>query len=77
MAMIKGDTTMATEIFVEIFTEIYKNINEKNEREELGKGVKSLLNSSILYDYGCISCMHRVAIELLKIDGFTINAAVI
>jgi hypothetical protein len=35
------------------------------------------LNSSILYDYGCINCMHRVGLELLKIDGFTLSAGII
>ncbi len=29
MALIKGDTTFATEIFVEVFTEIYKSLNDK------------------------------------------------
>lgn len=77
MALIKGDTTIATEIFVELFSEIYKNLNTKEERNTFGEGVKVLLNSSIVYDYGCINCLHRLAMELLKIDGFTINAGII
>ena len=77
MALIKGDTTIATEIYVEVFTEIYKNINTKEERVIFGDGVKRLLSSSILYDYGCINCLHRLAMELLKVDGFTVNAEVI
>jgi hypothetical protein len=47
MAIIKNDPTMATEIFVEIFTEIYKSLNEKDKRESLGLGVKNILGSSI------------------------------
>jgi hypothetical protein len=77
MALIKADTTIATEIFVEVFSEIYKEQNIKETRHALGEGVKKVLNSSILYDYGCINCMHRVSLELLKIDGFTISANVI
>ncbi len=77
LALIKQDTTIATEIFVEVFSEIYKNSNEKDTRVKLGEGVKKVLNSSIKYDYGCINCMHRVAMELLKVDGFTVKANVI
>ena len=36
MAIIKNDSTIATEIFVELFSEIYKSLNEKEAREELG-----------------------------------------
>jgi hypothetical protein len=76
-ALIKRDTTVATEIFVEVFGEIYKSLNEQKERETLGGGIKRVLGSSINYDYGCINCMHRVSMELLKIDGFTVSANVI
>ena len=77
MALIKSDNTVATEIFVEVFSEIYKALNLKETRQQLGDGVKRILNTSILYDYGCINCMHRVGLELLKIDGFTLSASVI
>jgi hypothetical protein len=77
MALIKADNTIATEIFVEVFSEIYKSLNQKETRQQLGDGVKKVLATSILYDYGCINCMHRVGLELLKIDGFTLSAGVI
>ena len=32
MALIKADTTIATEIFVEVFSEIYKSMNQKEMR---------------------------------------------
>lgn len=47
MAMIKNDPTIATEIFVEIFSELYKDQNEKVKREELGNGIKNILGKSI------------------------------
>ena len=76
-ALIKRDTTIATEIFVELFSEIYKSMNEIHNREQLGDGIKRVLNESINYDYGCINCMHRVSMELLKVDGFSLDADVI
>jgi hypothetical protein len=39
--------------------------------------VQRILASSIKFDYGIINCMHRIAIELLKIDGFSVEAEVI
>lgn len=77
MAVIKNDSTIATEMFVELFGEIYKEQNENERREQLGKGVKQIMEGSIQYDYGAMTCMHRVAMELLKIDGFTIGADII
>ena len=77
MAIIKGDVTIATEIFVEVFSEIYKGASEQEQRSQLGAGVKTVLEASTKFDYGCINCMHRVAMELLKIDGFSLNAEVI
>jgi|LauGreDrversion4_2_1035121.scaffolds.fasta_scaffold06558_8 hypothetical protein len=76
-ALVKRDPTIATEIFVELFSEIYKSMNQVEARQSLGQGVKRVLGESNRYDYGCINCMHRVAMELLKVDGFTVNAAVI
>lgn len=76
-ALIKRDTTIATEIFVEVFNELYKGLNEKETRKSMGDGVKSILKQSIDYDYGCINCLHRVSMELLKVDGFTVGADVI
>ena len=40
-------------------------------------GVKEILSGSILYDHGAVNCMHRVAIELLKIDKFEVDPEVI
>ena len=40
MALIKSDTTIATEIFVELFSEIYKDLNDHDSRSVLGNGVK-------------------------------------
>jgi DNA-dependent protein kinase catalytic subunit len=68
MAIVRRDSTIATEIFVELFTEIYTNTLDDDRREKLGQGVSDILFKSVKYDYGVINCMHRVAIELLKID---------
>jgi len=68
MAIVRRDSTIATEIFVELFTEIYTNTLDDDRREKLGQGVSDILFNSVKYDYGVINCMHRVAIELLKID---------
>jgi hypothetical protein len=68
MALVRRDSTIATEVFVELFTEIYINTLEEDRRELFGKGIANILIQSIKYDYGVVNCMHRVAIELLKID---------
>ena len=36
MAIIKNDQTIATEIFVELFSKIYTEMNEESDREDLG-----------------------------------------
>jgi DNA-dependent protein kinase catalytic subunit len=77
MALVRRDSTIATEIFVEIFTEIYVNITEEKRRHSLGQGIANILVQSVKFDYGVVNCMHRVAIELLKIDQFSIDAEVI
>lgn len=77
MALVKRDSTIATEVMVELFSEIYKGIKTIEGRNALGKGVNNILNQSIKFDYGAINCMHRVAIELLKVDGFTMDAEVV
>ena len=77
MAIIKNDVTIATEIFVEIFSKHYNTILDKTIRNKLTDRIKSLLENSLQYDYGCINCMHRIAMELLKIDGFSISADLI
>lgn len=77
MAIVRADSTIATEIFVEIFQEIYKDQKDKQVRLELGNGLKNILSSSKIYDYSMVSCAHRIAIELLKIDGFTIDSNII
>lgn len=43
MAMIKNDATIATEMFVELFGELYKAINEQQLRNQLGAGVRKIL----------------------------------
>jgi len=77
MALVRADSTIATEVFVEIFKELYSDEKDREVRQRLGGGLKNILSSSKLYDYSVISCAHRVAIELLKIDGFTLDSAVI
>lgn len=77
MAIVRADSTIATEIFVEIFQELYKDQKDEQVRLELGNGLKDILSSSKIYDYSMMSCAHRIAIELLKIDGFTIDPGVI
>ena len=77
MALVRRDSTIATEVFVEIFTEIYINTLDEDRRLKLGKGISNILIQSVKYDYGVINCMHRVAIELLKIDQFSIDAEII
>ncbi len=77
MAVVRADSTIATEIFVEIFQEIYKEQKDKEVRNKLGLGLKNILSSSKIFDYSTMNCAHRIAIELLKIDGFIIDADVI
>lgn len=56
---------------------MYKSIKKKETREKLGEGLRNILSSSKVFDYSVINCAHRIAIELLKIDGFTIDSDVI
>ena len=77
MALVQRDSTIATEVFVELFTQIYNQTESEEQRTLLGKGVSEILASSIKFDYGAISCMHKVSIELLKADRFTVDAEVI
>jgi hypothetical protein len=63
-----GDLTIATEVFVELFTQLYTNTLDEGRRRRMGAGISDILVQSVKYDYGVINCMHRVAIELLKID---------
>ena len=77
MALVKRDSTIATEVFVELFSQIYKDTLDDEKRSSLGGGIKEILTQSIKFDYGAINCMHRVAIELLKIDKFTVDADII
>ena len=68
MALARRDSTIATEVFVELFTQIYKETLDEKKRSDLGDGIVNILVNSTKFDYGAINCMHRVAIELLKID---------
>ena len=77
MAIVRADQTIATEVFVEIFGEIYKDERDQEVRGKLGDGLKNILSSSKLYDYSTMNCAHRIAMDLLKIDGFTIDSEVI
>jgi len=74
MAIVRTDSTVATEIFVEIFQEAYKEQRDEEARLKLGLGLKSILSSSKIFDYSTMNCCHRIAMELLKIDGFTIDS---
>lgn len=56
---------------------MYKDSKDVQQRQRLGEGVSGILSQSIKFDYGMINSMHRIAIELLKIDGFSIEADVI
>lgn len=77
MALVRRDSTIATEVFVELFIQIYNETRTEERKELLGKGVQDILASSIKFDYGAISCMHKVAIELLKADQFSVDAEII
>ena len=77
MALASMDSTIATEVLVELFVELYKSTKDPVQRKKLGDGVNCILSQSLKFDYGMINSMHRIAIELLKIDGFTIDAGVI
>ena len=77
MALVRRDSTIATEVFVELFIQIYNAETREDKRALLGRGVQDILAQSIKFDYGAISCMHKVATELLKVDQFTIDADVI
>jgi DNA-dependent protein kinase catalytic subunit len=77
MAIVREDSTVATEIFVEVFQELYKNSKDADVRKQLGLGLTNILSSSKIFDYSTVNCCHRIAIELLKLDGFTIDSAII
>jgi DNA-dependent protein kinase catalytic subunit len=76
MALVKRDSTIATEIMLELFTQIYKN-SQAESRKKLGAGIKGILQQSIKFDYGIINTTHRIAIELQKIDGFDLDPEVV
>jgi len=77
MAIVRADQSLATEIFVEVFQEIYKDQRDQEAREKLGLGLHKILSSSKQYDYSAINCVHRIAMELLKIDGYTLDPQII
>lgn len=43
MALVKRDSTIATEVLVELFTQIYKDTTAVEERRKLGVGIKGIL----------------------------------
>ena len=43
----------------------------------MGDGIRNILGTSKQFEYSVINCVHRVAIELLKIDGFAVDPAAI
>ena len=77
MAIVRADPTVATEVLVEVFKVIYSEQRDKQVRQKLGDGLRSILSSSKLFDHSVISCAHRIATELLKIDGFVVDPEVI
>ena len=77
LAIVRADSTIATELLVEVFTQLYQEQRDKDVRAKLGDGLKHILASSKVFDYSVISCAHRIALELLKIDGFTVDSEVI
>ena len=77
MAIVRADQSLATEVFVEVFQEIYKEQKDQDAREQLGLGLHKILSSSKQFDYSAINCVHRIAMELLKIDGYTLDPQII
>ena len=43
MALVRRDSTIATEVFVELFAQIYKDTLEEAKRSSLGDGIKDIL----------------------------------
>jgi hypothetical protein len=80
MAIILHDKAMATEIFVEVFLQIYKLTDEMRDQETLekfGEGLHKVLESSTKFDYSCITCIQRIAQQLLKNYNFSMDSNVI
>lgn len=77
MALVRKDSTIATEVLVEVFTQLYKYIQSEEIRQKLGEGIHEMLRQSVKFDHGAINCIQRIGIELLKVDGFTMDADVI
>ena len=44
MALVRRDSTIATEFFVELFTQIYNASESDEQKGLLGKGVKEILS---------------------------------
>lgn len=44
MALVRRDSTIATEVFVELFTQIYNASESDEQKGLLGKGVKEILS---------------------------------
>ena len=43
MALVRKDSTIATEVFVEVFTMLYTALNKQEARDSLGEGVFNML----------------------------------
>ena len=62
MAIVRQDRALATEIFVEVFAEIYREQQSDTEaKNNLGFGLHNILKNSKHFDYSTINCVHRVA----------------
>jgi hypothetical protein len=77
MALVRKDSTIATELMVEVFTQLYKSLNNEKQRQDLGDGIHEMLKASVKFDHGAVNCLQRIGIELLKVDGYTMDANVI
>jgi len=73
----KEDSTVAAEVLLEIFTQIYMKSSDKGLRQKLGSSIENILKTSTLFDYGAVSTVHRIAIELLKCNDFVLDPLIV
>ena len=63
------DVELSSELFISIFTELYKQDEEDHSKKQLREYIMDILRKSQLYDYNVISTIHRALLELLKKDS--------
>ena len=69
------DSSIAIELFVAIFSQLY--LHQEDKREVFEKSVTNILERSTQNDYSTIQGLHRVAIEFHKETGFRIDPQLI